>query len=155
MTEQPPAFAETTAASQYYPASQKLEHLLSALNQLKSDISGVEARHPAFGSELSSLCDTIIADLNSLNTQNSVGQQDDPGYLNVSLDNETPAPELIPTAKHDTNPLLWAIDKAGSHLITGLDKTGDGIIFLLEKLFTNHVAKTKPGTPAEVDLSNR
>ena len=151
MTEQPPAFAETTASSQSHLASQKLEHLLRALNRLKSDISGVEAQHPGFGSELSALCDTVIAGLNSLNSQYGVGQQADRDNLNVSLDKQAAMPELTRTAKHNTNPVLSVIDKAGSHLITGLDKTGDGIIFILGKLFAKRAAKAKSGTPAEAD----
>ena len=152
MTDQPTAFAETAASSQHYLASQKLDHLLRAINQLKSEISGVEARYPGFGSELSSLCDTVIADLNSRNTQNSVGQQADRDNLNINLDKEKAMPELIPTAKHNANPLSSVIDKAGSHLITGLDKTGDGIIFILGKLFINRISKAEPGAPAEADL---
>jgi hypothetical protein len=154
MTEQPPDFTGTAEPGQQHPASQRLERLLRSLNRLKSDISDVEARHHRFGSELSSLCDTVIADLNSLNSQNSAGQQADRDNLNVNLDKETAMPELVPTAKHNTNPILWAIDKAGSHLITGLDKTGDGIIFILGKLFTNRISKAESGTPAEADLSN-
>ena len=152
MTQQPPAFAETTASSQHHPASQKLEGLLNALNQLKSDISGVEARHPGFGSELSSLCDTVIADLNSLNSHNREGLQADRDNPDVASANQTAVPELIPAPKHDTNPVLLVIDKAGSHLITGLDKTGDGIIFLLGKLFTSRVPKAKSRTTAEAEL---
>ena len=151
MTEQPPAFPETTASSQSHPASQKLEGLLSALNQLKSDISGVEARHPGFGSELSSLCDKVIADLDNLNSLNSVRQQANRDNLNVTSDKETAMPELTPTTKHNANPVLSVIDKAGAHLITGLDKTGDGIIFILGKLFAKRAAKAKSGTPAEAD----
>jgi hypothetical protein len=152
MTEQPPAFPETTASSQRYPASQKLESLLSALNRLKSDISGVEARHPGFGSELSSLCDTVIADLDNLNSRIKENQQADRNNLNVTSDKETATPGLTPTTKHNANPVLSVIDKAGAHLITGLDKTGDGIIFILGKLFANRVTKAKSTTPAEADL---
>ena len=152
MTDQPTAFAETAASSQHYLASQKLDHLLRAINQLKSEISGVEARYPGFGSELSSLCDTVIADLNSLNSHNSEGLQADRDNPDVASAKQTAVPDLIPAPRHDTNPLLLVIDKAGSHLITGLDKTGDGIIFLLGKLFTSRVPKAKSRTPAEAEL---
>ncbi len=151
MTEQPPTCAEKTASSRRHLASPKLEHLLRALNQLKSDISGVEARHPGFGSELSSLCDTLIADLNRHDLHNREGQQADRDNLNATIDKQI-MPELIPTAKYHTNPIISAIDKAGSHLITGLDKTGDGIIFILGKLFTDSSAKANSGTSPEADL---
>ena len=151
MTEQPPAFPETTASSQRYPASQKLESLLSALNRLKSDISGVEARHPGFGSELSSLCDSVITDLNRLNSPDRGVQQATPNDLDVTSGKQAALPDLIPTAKHATNPVFSVIDKAGGHLIKGLDKTGDGIIFILAKLFAKRVTKANPGTPSETD----
>jgi len=154
MTEQPPTFAEKTASSRRHLTSQKLEHLLRALNRLKSDISGVEVRHPGFGSELSSLCDTVIADLNSRDSHSGEGEQADRDNLNVTLDKQIAMPELIPTVKHKGNPIISAIDKAGSHLITVLDKTGDGIIFILGKLFTDSSAKANSGTSAEADLSN-
>jgi len=136
MTEQPPTFPETTASSRHHPASQKLERLLSALNRLKCDISGVEARHPGFGSELSSLCDTVIADLNSLNSHNRAGQQADRDNHNITIDKPATTGESLLPPNKNANPISAAIDKAGSHLITGLDKTGDGIIFILKKLFT-------------------
>lgn len=151
MTEQPPAFPETTASSQRYPASQKLEGLLSALNRLKSDISGVEARHPGFGSELSSLCDTVIADLNSLKQPDREIQQAAQSDLNVTQDKQAAILDPVPTAKHGANPVSSVVDKAGNHLIKGLDKTGDGIIFILGKLFANRVTKAKSVTPAEAD----
>ena len=151
MTEQPPAFPETTASSQRYPASQKLERLLSALNRLKCDISGVEARHPGFGSELSSLCDMVIADLNSLKQPDREIQQATQSNLNVTQGKQTAILDPVPTAKHDTNPVSSVIDKAGNHLIKGLDTTGDGIIFILGKLFANRVTKAKSANAAETD----
>lgn len=151
MTEQPTTLAETADSVRHTVASQKLEYLLRALNQLKSDISDVEARHPGFGSELSSLCATVIAGLNSLNSNDSADQPGDRDNLNVTSDTQIAIPALIPSAKHGANPVTMIIDKTGSHLITGLDKTGDGIIFILGKLFANHDKKAKPGTPAKAD----
>lgn len=152
MTDQPPQFAETARPGRHHLTAQKREYLLSALNRLKSDISGVEARHPVLGSELSSLCDTVIADLISLNSQNNTDQQSDRDNYNVALSKETPMPELIPASKHMANPVSSVIDRAGGHLITGLDKTGDGIIFILGKIFNNRVSKAGRGSPAEADL---
>jgi hypothetical protein len=150
MTEQPPALAESTALTQRHQTSQKLEALLGALNRLKSEISGVEERHPGFGNELSSLCDTIITDLNSLNAHDSGCQPADRGNLNITIDKPA-AGEPPPPLNQNANPVAAVIDKAGSHLITGLEKTGDGIIFLLGKLFPVSAAKADSGTPAEAD----
>jgi hypothetical protein len=152
MTEQPPALAEKTDSNQRQLTSQKLEGLLRALNQLKSEISGVEARHPGFGSELSSLCDTVIAELDSLNSNSGEGRQAERDNINITIDNPAATGEPLPPLKQNVNPISSVVDKAGSHLITGLDKTGDGIIFILEKLFTNRVAKAKSITPAEAEL---
>jgi hypothetical protein len=149
MTEQPPAFAEGTALTQRHQASQKLEGLLGALNRLKSEISGVEERHPGFGNELSALCNTVITDLNSLNAHNSGGQQADRDNLTIATGK--PAAGEPPPLNQNTNPIALVIDKAGSHLIAGLDKTGDGIIFLLGKLFPVSAAKADSGNPAEAD----
>lgn len=151
MTDQPPASADISASSQQTMASQKLEHLLSALNRLKSDISGVEARHPGLGSELSSLCDTVIADLNSLNYRDLAGQITDRDNLSITSERQATVPALIPVVKHGTNPIISAVDKAGSYLITGLDKTGDGIIFVLEKITATRVVQAKTGTRTEAD----
>ena len=148
---QPPAFAENTASARRHPNPQKLDGLLGALNRLKSDISCVEARHPNFGSELSSLCDTVINDLNGLNSRNGEDRQADRNNLNLMADEPAEAGEPLPPPDQKANALAAAIDKAGSHLITGLDKTGDGIIFILGKLFTNRAAKADCGTPAEAD----
>jgi hypothetical protein len=151
MTEQPPDFTGTTAPGQQHPASQKLEHLLRSLNRLKSDITDVEVRHPGFGSELSSLCDTVIADLNNLKLPDSEIQQAAQSDLNTSQDKQAAVPDQVPSAEHDTNPVFSVIDKAGNHLIKGLDKTGDGIIFILGKLFSKRAKKADSGTPAEAD----
>jgi hypothetical protein len=150
MTEQLPAFAEGTALTQRHQTSQKLEALLGALHRLKSEISGVEERHPGLGNELSSLCDTVITDLNSRHVHDSGGQPADRGNLNITLDKPA-AGEPLPPLNQNTNPIAAVFDKAGSHLIAGLDKTGDGIIFLLGKLFPVSAAKADAGTPAEAD----
>jgi len=144
--------AEKTDSNQRQLTSQKLEGLLRALNQLKSEISGVEARHTGFGSELSSLCDTVIAELDSLNSNSGEGRQAERDNINITIDNPAATGEPLPPLKQNVNPISSVVDKAGSHLITGLDKTGDGIIFILEKLFTNRVAKAKSITPAEAEL---
>ena len=155
MTEQPPILAEKTASVRPDLTYPRLEPLLRALNRLKSDISGVEAHHPGLGNELSSLCETVIAELNSFYSDNEEGQKADRDNLKVSSDKQAAIPDLIPRVKHGANPVLSAIDKAGGQLITGLDKAGDGIIFILGKLFANHLPEANPGTLSEADLLNR
>lgn len=152
MTEQPPTFAEKTDSTQRQLTSQKLEGLLRALNQLKSEISGVEARHPRFGSELSSLCDTVIAELDSLNSNCGEVRQAECDNINITIDESAAAGESLPPLKQNIHPLSMVIDKAGGHLITGLDKTGDGIIFILAKLFSGRAAKADSETSPESDI---
>jgi hypothetical protein len=151
MTEQSPDLSEATAAGRQHRSSQKLERLLKSLNRLKSDISEVESRHPGLGSELSSLCGTIIADLNSLNPPDRQAQQPAGNGPSVTSAEQEALPELAPTTGSAANPVFSVIDKAGTHLIKGLDKTGDGIIFILDKLFTKRVIKANPGIPPEAD----
>jgi hypothetical protein len=154
MTEQPPISAAKTPTGRPDLNSLRPEHLLSALNRLKSDISGVEARHPGLGSELSSLCEMAIAELDSRDSRREDARQagrDNPGVATVE---PADMPELAPTDRHKSNAVVSAIDKAGSHLITGLEKTGDGIIFVLGKLFANRLPKANPSSPTEADLLN-
>lgn len=134
--------------------SPRPEHLLSALNRLKSDISSVEARHPGLGSELSSICEMAIAELNSRDAHREDARQASRDNPDVATVEPADMPESAPTDRHKSNPVVSAIDKAGSHLITGLDKTGDGIIFVLGKLFANRLTKANPSSPAEADLPN-
>jgi hypothetical protein len=111
----------------------------------------VEARHPGFGSELSSICDTVIADLINLKQTDREIQQAAQSDLNVTQGKQAAILDPVPTAKHGANRVSSVVDKAGNHLIKGLDKTGDGIIFILGKLFANRVTKAKSVTPAEAD----
>ena len=152
MTEQATASTEFKSSSQPAVTSQKLGHLLDALNRLKSDISCVEARHPAFGNELSSLCDTAIADLNSLYSLDSAAKQNYKGCQDAGPDGPPDTPAPTPGIKRGANPIASAIDRAGSGLITGLDRTGDGIIFILSKLFAERAPRAGTGAPAEADL---
>jgi len=90
------------------------KHLINALNELKSNIAHVEQRHTYLRSDLSSTCDKAILSLQ--------GKAAATGTINSTS----------PMA--GTNPLSLALDKTGTHIINGLDKMGDGIIFLFLKI---------------------
>ena len=96
------------------------KHLIIALNQLKSNIAGIEQRHTYLGNDLSSTCDKAI-----LSLQGSPCLQETAAAIE-RIGAPSPAPE--------TNPLSLAVDKTGTHIIKGLDKMGDGIIFLFLKI---------------------
>lgn len=96
------------------------KHLIIALNELKSNIAGIEQRHTYLGHDLSSTCDKAI-----LSLQGSPCLQGTAAAIE-SISAPSPTPE--------TNPLSLAVDKTGTHIIKGLDKMGDGIIFLLLKI---------------------
>jgi len=109
------AIAES--ADTYYD---RRKHLVSALHDLKSSISRVEQRHPYLRNDLSSTCDKAISSL-----------QDSPCLQDTVAATETlsappPAPKI--------NPLSLALDRTGTFIINGLDKMGDGIIFLFLKV---------------------
>jgi hypothetical protein len=95
-------------------------HLIGALNELKSNITRVEQSHTYLGNDLSSTCDKAILSL-----------QDNPGLQDLelpaqSISARTPAPKI--------NPVSLTLDKTATYIINGLDKTGDGIIFLFVKI---------------------
>jgi len=116
---------QTHAAERTVPQSadecyDRRRHLISALHELKSRISGIEQQHPCLRDDLSSTCDKAILSL-----------QDDPCLqdmepLTESISDRSPAPKI--------NPISLAIDKTATYIINGLDKMGDGIIFVFAKI---------------------
>jgi hypothetical protein len=96
------------------------KHLINALHDLKSSISRVEQLHPYLRNDLSSTCDKAI-----LSLQDSPCMQD-----TVASTGTISAPPRAPKI----NLLSLALDKAGTFIISGLDKMGDGIIFLFLKV---------------------
>jgi len=94
--------------------------MIDALHELKNNIARVEQSHPYLGNDLSSTCDRAISAL-----------QDSP-FRQYSAE----AAEIIKASPQPTriNPLSLAIDKTGDFIIGGLDKMGDGIIFIFRKI---------------------
>jgi hypothetical protein len=96
------------------------EHLVSVLHELKSNISRVEQQHPYLRNDLSSTCDKAI-----LSLQDRPGIQDKVA-VTCAISPPPPAPK--------NNFLSLALDSVGTVVINGLDKMGDGIIFLFLKI---------------------
>jgi len=96
------------------------KHLISALHHLKGRISRVEEQHAYLRDDLSSICDQAILSLQHI----------------PSLQDSAAATEAIndPSPITKINPLSLALDKSGSCIMNGLDRMGDGIIFLLLKI---------------------
>jgi hypothetical protein len=96
------------------------KHLISGLNELKSNIARIEQLHTYLGNDLSSTCDRVILSL-----------QDNPGLQ----DKELPAQSISSGSPAPTiNPVAQTLDKCATYIVNGLDKTGDGIIFLFVKI---------------------
>jgi hypothetical protein len=99
---------------------ERRNHLISGLNELKSNIARIEQYHIYLGNDLSSICDKAI-----LSLQDSPGLQDRE-LPAQSISARSPAPKI--------NPVSQILDKCATYIINGLDKTGDGIIFLFVKI---------------------
>lgn len=153
MTQQPSLNTGKHLQDTNLPGQDRLESLLCALIELKSNISIVEQQHPSLNNDLSSLCDLVIDHLNrpmdtapQESTLESTNPPDQPEISSShTAEHEEnplgssgcpPSSELngIPLLKR--NPLSSIFDRAGDYLVTGLDKMGDGVIFVFEKLLS-------------------
>jgi len=120
MVLQSPPASEQAVLQSADACYDRRRRLISALRDLKSSISGIEQQHPCLRDDLSSTCDKAILSL-----------QDDPCLqdmepLTESISDRSPAPKI--------NPISLAIDKTATYIINGLDKMGDGIIFVFAKI---------------------
>jgi len=147
----------------------RLESLLISLIELKSSFMEVEARHPALGNDLSSLCGLVISHLerpdtaaaepvsiapsncedkplprstvspvprliDSCTPQSQPPSRPGPSETNVSISRSVwQTGGLAPKPDNGSRPANL-FNRAGGRLIHGIDKAGDGIIFVLEKL---------------------
>lgn len=131
------------------PGQDRLESLICALIELKSNIKLVEEQHPALGNDLSSLCDLAISHLSQpgdtppeqpalpRSQQEPAGVTADqcldlinrPAQINYKA-----MPEQGTSRKKDF--IISVFDKAGDCMVSGLDRMGDGIIFAFEKLLS-------------------
>ncbi|OGO18459.1 MAG: hypothetical protein A2Z02_02305 [Chloroflexi bacterium RBG_16_48_7] len=134
------------------PAQDRLESLLCALIELKSNISVVEQQHPSLSNDLSSLCDLVIDHLNRPpdttaleSTPESNSPQEQPEISSqeaVHRENPPvssgcpPSSELSGIPVKNRRGISSIFDRAGDYLETGLDKMGDGVIFVFEKLLS-------------------
>ncbi|MGA2367146.1 MAG: hypothetical protein ABSF74_01025 [Dehalococcoidia bacterium] len=138
-----------------------VEALLSALHQLKANISRVEENHPRLRKDLSELCDLVITHVNrpveeqiaevlegpTLSTCEETAKLEEPvtddplisHYLEYLHRSHSPGYEPpdnppCPPQPAAVNPFSKTVDTTGNNLIRGLDRMGDGIIFVFEKL---------------------
>jgi hypothetical protein len=145
-----------------------IEALLSALHQLKANISRVEENHPRLRKDMSELCDLVITHLTrpvedqiaavlegpTLTTCEETAEVEEPvtvdplisRYVEYLHHSHSPGyePPDNPPPPASFNSFSKAVDTTGNHLVKGLDKMGDGIIFVLEKLLS--IGNSKPRT---------
>lgn len=149
MTDQPADRPGNPPPEAVHSGEDRLESLICALIELKSNISIVEQQHPALSNDLSSLCDIVIAHLNRSDAsplpqplaEEGEASQCPPAEITAArlqapkdLENLISAYESTP--HQHPNPLNSIFDRMGDHLITGLDKMGDGVIYAFEKLLS-------------------
>ena len=147
-----------------------IESLLSALHQLKANISSVEEDHPRLRKDMSELCDLVITHLTrpveeqiadvlegpTLSTCEETAELEEPvtddplishylEYLHRSHSPGYEPPDTPPPPPQSTavNPFSKAVDTTGNHLVWGLDRMGDGIVFVIEKLLSLGAVKEK------------
>ena len=136
---------QETKSSRSHHGQDSLESLIISLIELKSNIMRVEDEHPALGNDLSSLCDIVIDHLNRPDDDQDPSElspqcREDPGSTVSEPQCNTPAydaaveKESPPQKKNGA--LVVAFDWAGDHLVHGLDKMGDGVIYVFEKLIS-------------------
>lgn len=140
------------------PAAQdRLENFLSALFELKYNISNIEKKYPFLGSELSSLCDQALSQLSDIaagKDQSTPGQSDEVQEIIAENTNpksqeispECPFPSQIFSSVEETtrahrvcrrtNPFVYWLDLTGGYLVTALDRMGDFIISIMEKILS-------------------
>jgi len=123
----------------------KPEILLFALQELRYEISCIEQKHQFLGTDFTSLCDDAIS---RLQTHSPLYCADPSGHHekseNMSLremeqrinsPNIQPGkPVILASTINHRNLLTSAFDSAGHYLEFGLDKMGDGIIFVFEHM---------------------
>ncbi|MBN1691574.1 MAG: hypothetical protein JW901_11180 [Dehalococcoidia bacterium] len=150
MSDQPITPAGITCAEPAgTPGQDRLESLIHALIELKSNIAVVEQRHPTFSNDLSSLCDIVIEYLRRpedacppQSPEPCISFQPEPcrtfDYVPEAIvpDEALACAALIKAPQEKPNPIAAVFDRAGDGMIKGLDKMGDGIIFIFEKLLS-------------------
>jgi hypothetical protein len=138
------------------PATQdRLENFLSALFELKYNISNIEKKYPFLGSELSALCDQTLSQLSSITAAEDPsirGRLDEAAAVtteninpkSMESDMKHPLPPSISPVEETAeahhmhrrvNPFIHWLDLAGGCIVTGLDRMGDFIISIMEKIF--------------------
>jgi len=95
--------------------------MISALQELRSSIARIEQNHPRLGNDLSSTCQRVITELEEIHP--------------LQPDVITPEPITASSLSTASNPLAKAVDKTAACIISGLNRTGDGIIFIFSKIF--------------------
>ena len=117
--------------------------MLLLIQELRSKLSDIETQHPTLCHDFTALCDDAMSRLNStisLQATPSKHHSEDAIFANRGEEQRHPddLPDaLAPVNKNShlyTNPVSRAFDTAGEHIITGLDKMGDGVIILFESL---------------------
>ena len=124
----------------------KPEILLFALQELRYEISCIEQKHQFLGTDFTSLCDDAISRLQThpplysvdpsrhheeceeIRSLREMEQRSNPPNIQPG------EPVILASTINHRNLLTSAFDSAGHYLEFGLDKMGDGIIFVFEHM---------------------
>lgn len=121
----------------------RIDFFFSALQELRTKLSVIEAEHPFLHNDFSSVCDDAISRLNTAeSSQENISayhreEQKAVTLLDAMEPRGYPANDIAiePMLTHPRiNPVVSAIDRAGGYLVFCLDKMGDGIIIAFESL---------------------
>ncbi len=119
MALQTPVGSGPTTLSQNMRGDRR-RRMIDALQELKNNIARIEQDHPGLGNDLSSTCERLLTELEKIRP----------------LQPDVITPETITADSRSTasNPLAKVVDNAGACIISGLDRMGDGIIFVFSSI---------------------
>ena len=112
--------AEVKEAREACSTKEKAELLLSDLEKLRAEVSLIEARYSILQADYTKICEDAISKLKT--------------DLGEELKDKAGEPGVFETETGNLKGFQSIIDKAAEGIELGLDKIGDGIIFLPEKV---------------------
>lgn len=131
------------------------ERFIASLVKLKSDIEHAESQLPSLGNELSSLCETAIEHL-LMPDEGGMSMSPAPASLRATESEATQGMPSEPETERlkSTDQRVGVFNNEGGFVGKGLDRMGDGIIYVFEKLISigsPKKKKTAEATPASMN----
>lgn len=112
--------AEVKEARKACSTKEKAEHLLSNLEKLRAEVSIIEARYSILQVDYTKICEDAISKIKT--------------DLGEELKHKAGGLEVFGAETGNPRGFQFIIDKVAEGTELGLDKIGDGIIFLPEKV---------------------